>query len=906
MKPIRIGSASRIEIGYDGENGARAVVFDATKWMEEMPGCTAAITAQRADGQEYIAPEVTQDEEKKTITWTLTSAETMEGEGRAQLLWMDGERIAKQAIFTTVCHESLKSDATEIGVPEPVWAQKSLAAARKAEADAGRAEAAAARAEAAEEAVYAPSASAERVEGGVLVTVTDKTGTTSAVIRDGERGETGPKGDPGPQGEPGPQGIQGPAGADGKETVIDATLTQAGQAADAKATGDAIGQLKNDLNEITIKNPSTESILPVWNDTGSKCIQNGQVISYGGWVNTELRCLKGEVYDISIRTAIATSVQPILLTKKSMNDSSFNIETDVIYAKNLEADLNPYTVTIEITEDCFMWINRKQNNTSFPCVVNKTTYTTYLNPDVVPKDEDELNIYKLSKLGNYSDDTVHEIKKTDAGVAIQFVISDVPASNRMMLAYKIKPLFMDCETFNYNFVGNFYRNRNVKTLKRTDVGKELQVYTSLELFGSVDNYIALGFALGTSTLQGQSVKSIYTNGIEREFLSDAEDVIRFQIYDVRLIDFSRTKKGYEVSTNYEYQMDDIFADRLFVNKSEYVKHERSIYGFGDSLMMSGKYREKSWIENLYLQGYKLNISYDKNNNGMISNKTINSAYHPTSFTEGFVNKIVKDTVQVGDDITIFALGIHDYSQNLQGNGYGLLGKIGVKELDGNYNWCTVAGAVETILKKVTSNANRRILWVNVAHNRYGVDTDVDYSLREENNIIEQACKNWGVPVSDVYGKMGMNASNVGGNNIWDGQYTDNMKYDDSGNLVSDELYFVTSKVAVSDQKQYTTLWVSSGSNGCYMSCFGADGSFIRNNAPKWSILPSGTTHIVYNVPKASSVEAMTTITNSFTNGFICDVDEAMTTDAVHLTDKSYIRYLNIINEDVKQLILQDE
>lgn len=275
MKPIRIGSASRIEIGYDGENGARAVVFDATKWMEEMPGCTAAITAQRADGKEYIAPEVTQDEEKKTITWTLTSAETMEGEGRAQLLWMDGKRIAKQAIFTTVCHESLKSDATEIGVPEPVWAQKSLAAARKAEADAGRAEAAAARAEAAEEAVYAPSASAERVEGGVLVTVTDKTGTTRAVIRDGERGETGatgPQGEQGPQGErgetgaqgergetgpqgpqgergeQGPQGEQGPAGADGKDAVVDATLTKAGQAADAAKTGEAIGKLKNDLS----------------------------------------------------------------------------------------------------------------------------------------------------------------------------------------------------------------------------------------------------------------------------------------------------------------------------------------------------------------------------------------------------------------------------------------------------------------------------------------------------------------------------------------------------------------------------------------------------------------------------------------------------------------------------------
>ena len=147
---------------------------------------------------------------------------------------------------------------------------------------------------------------------------------------------------------------------------------------------------------------------------------------------------------------------------------------------------------------------------------------------------------------------------------------------------------MDSETFNYNLIGNRYRNRNVKTLKRTDVGKELQVYTSLELFGGVDNKIMFGFSLGTSTLQGQSVKSIYTNGIEREYLSDDEDVIRFQVYDVRLIDFERTKHGFEVSTNYEYQIDDIFADRLIVNESEYVKHERSIKGFGDSLMMSGK------------------------------------------------------------------------------------------------------------------------------------------------------------------------------------------------------------------------------------------------------------------------------------------------------------------------------
>lgn len=87
------------------------------------------------------------------------------------------------------------------------------------------------------------------------------TGATGAI---GPQGETGPRGEQGPQGQPGIQGVQGrtgpqgpqgekgetgaqgPAGADGKDgapgkdATVDATLTQSGQAADAKVTGDAL------------------------------------------------------------------------------------------------------------------------------------------------------------------------------------------------------------------------------------------------------------------------------------------------------------------------------------------------------------------------------------------------------------------------------------------------------------------------------------------------------------------------------------------------------------------------------------------------------------------------------------------------------------------------------------------
>lgn len=64
----------------------------------------------------------------------------------------------------------------------------------------------------------------------------------------GIQGERGPQGAQGPQGEKGDAGPQGPKGETGPAVALDTTLTHEGEAADAKATGDAISAVKTRQN----------------------------------------------------------------------------------------------------------------------------------------------------------------------------------------------------------------------------------------------------------------------------------------------------------------------------------------------------------------------------------------------------------------------------------------------------------------------------------------------------------------------------------------------------------------------------------------------------------------------------------------------------------------------------------
>lgn len=162
-----------------------------------------------------------------------------------------------------------------------------------------KAEAAVDEAEAAAEEIKNMTVAAETLAPGTPASADWSDGTLTLGIPQGQKGDQGPQGETGPQGpqgiqgEAGPRGPQGgkgdtgatpeltigtvttlepgedatasitgtaedpvlnlgiPQGEKGEQVLIDATLTKSGQAADAKAVGDAVDDLKSDLNAIS-------------------------------------------------------------------------------------------------------------------------------------------------------------------------------------------------------------------------------------------------------------------------------------------------------------------------------------------------------------------------------------------------------------------------------------------------------------------------------------------------------------------------------------------------------------------------------------------------------------------------------------------------------------------------------
>lgn len=200
-------------LGRVGENRATRVLIDVKSILSQYPDAIASITVKQPGRAEY--PAVVKQEDG-ILTWEITRADIGDkaGSGQAQITIQDADgTVIKTAIARTRVSESL-GDATA-PAPDPVkkWIDKATGTLADVERAGNAAQAVADEVQ-------------RRLDNGDFV------------------GPQGPQGDTGETGPIGPQGPKGEKGEPGKDAVIDATLTQEGEAADAATTGKRLAEIE--------------------------------------------------------------------------------------------------------------------------------------------------------------------------------------------------------------------------------------------------------------------------------------------------------------------------------------------------------------------------------------------------------------------------------------------------------------------------------------------------------------------------------------------------------------------------------------------------------------------------------------------------------------------------------------
>lgn len=248
------GYEQLVRFGYTKNRGVYRLVVSATG---EWEGLTIRAFWHVPDGKDPASSLVVDG-----YADVPASVTAQPGSGCVTFEGRDGTKTVTSAdLRYRVSASSGTEDGTEPEPGTPAWQQ--LVDAVHADATAAEQAKTDAQTAAQQAATSAGSASQSAQEAaGSLQELKDGIANGDFKGEKGDKGDTGPIGPVGPQGEQGPQGPtgatgatgpqgekgdtgpQGPKGETGPAVALDATLTHEGEAADAKATGDAISAVK--------------------------------------------------------------------------------------------------------------------------------------------------------------------------------------------------------------------------------------------------------------------------------------------------------------------------------------------------------------------------------------------------------------------------------------------------------------------------------------------------------------------------------------------------------------------------------------------------------------------------------------------------------------------------------------
>ena len=231
------GKNGVLNLGVQGENNARRVVFDTSNFSSSYGDGTAQVL-YKPQGLNAYKVDITED--NGAAYWTLKNTDTAnDGYGELEFQWVNdkGALLAKPVRYRTFIKKSVEYD--ESGRPPEhyvSWIDTLEKLAEKIEKGSAGGSGVSG---------GTIAATAEQKDNGALITITDANGTSTVFISngaDGAKGDTGAKGDKGDKGDPGADGVSPSAKVEQTETGAVITVSDASGTTTATITNGAKGE----------------------------------------------------------------------------------------------------------------------------------------------------------------------------------------------------------------------------------------------------------------------------------------------------------------------------------------------------------------------------------------------------------------------------------------------------------------------------------------------------------------------------------------------------------------------------------------------------------------------------------------------------------------------------------------
>lgn len=559
----------------------------------------------------------------------------------------------------------------------------------------------------------------------------------------GATGATGPQGEQGPKGETGDTGPQGPKGDTGPAVALDTTLTHEGEAADAAKVGEAVGQLKEDLDDL-----ATDG-MNLFNPNGTRYL-NSRIDSVG-----DIAAGDGIVYELPISGGTYTSNMPTYGVYKIACISKDGVAT--IVTPSTTSDFEEHFTLPDGTVKVYMsfWSGRNSDTESNSYIIFKkgmivsgntlpNKYIPYYKKlnDVIKVNES--NIEDGAKLNKYID--AEALSEEASNTLFNGTLNLIDSSSYVRGVLSTSGVVVESSDSTANYI------YTIKIPDGTFIGmnavpqvicfydENMEFLESKQFADTSDDTISVNIPT-----KGKYVKLSYWygRGVDGSF----EHVTHLKDISVTVdsVPFLAIKREPVLDSSHKISSDNL-CDGFELN-SKLAKGIKW-YILGDSRSVDTAYTAKFYHDYL-CEKHK----FIRKKNLAVSGARIRSAdtaYH--SLLEQYPS--VRDDA---DLITVYA-GINDYGQDNPTE----IGTEGTEDLS------TFYGAFESLITNLIANhptakivvitpipqfnfeINNTIIWGDRN------DTNsLGKSLDDYCNVIKKICRKYGVFVKDAYYESGI-------------------------------------------------------------------------------------------------------------------------------------------------------